>query len=1291
MTMKWLARIVSWFWLTIAVCCVLIALAVTLGRELSPRLSELAPTIEERLFQATGLQFDIDGLNATWHGLSPTLEFSSVNIAKEGFDNAISLQRGKAQFNLMRSVQTRTLVFDELSLGSFDIAIEEIEQGGWRLLGVPKGKGNTNITPIIDSLVETYYLRAGQGNLSMNPLDGRQLNLKLDNFRLLSDGFYRSVDIRLTAATDSEPIVVKGAGEGDPRDLDNFVSRVYLSAKNQSHQGGRVWALLGPILGLSPPEHFSKHTIEYSSNLWLTLDPENKFQWVANFAIDRLPLPSVMQDLAITDMDFAIAGRSTQMAQHSFSVPRLEMNLDGEPFSLQNSWFKLEPGTEGAVLRLAIDRLDLAQLSPLAKQIKNERAQEWLQALQLGGELLNIEAKIPLARSQLKELSIKANALGLKANAYKGSPGLSGVTGYIGVNGLGGTLQLSQANLSQFYPKLFKAPIVADSVSGSIDWLIDPDNNRFFIGTQKLDVVDDQFKARGSFILDAPINKHLATAHDPFLSLEIALEDVQAKAIKQFTPVNGSDALQKWLNQAFNGGSVTEGHVSIFGNAHAAQKDKRKLLLAGDVNDMQLSFDSRWPQVSGLQASLLLDGVNMSGTIKRGQFMGADLSGGKFITLAENFELTTPRWLRISGDTEATIDQGLSILRNTPLKATFARAVNGWQGQGELVASLQIDVPLSGQQVAPKVTLDSVITAPVFELLNQQLTFTDVAGRIVYDDGQVSSNLVKANLFGEPFTAEFNNYKNQRNSLEISFDGAASARQIERIIDRPWMKFVTGKAKVDGQFVAVPELDPYFTVTSDLHGASLDLPAPLNKETAQLMPMTLSYNTVTRDLAATSSALKVHLKGSPIGYGEAAFAIGEASLPSITRGQYRVSVNVAHLDALAWNDTLDRYLALYAAHEVTEAEAGIVWDIDGVTDDMILDGRSIGPLGFQARASSQSTWASLEHLQFSGIVELQSDQLPRVDLAFLDQAVFDQAAIPSDINDQVVTVADYSGVPAMAMKIDRFIKNGEDLGEFSFTLRNDGVALTLDDLNYKESVPSGLATTEPGMVRWQYAQQERTDVMLSLSMSDVGGVLERQGLPTLMDAANGALELDLSWPGGLDNFELAKLKGSTSIDINDGTFNSNASSRDVLGLFNLFNFSYWADRAKIEEAGKSESVGFSKTSGVLNFDDGMMTIEDQIAVVGHGASFELSGDFDLKQSTIDGNLVVTLPVGENVAWITALAAGLPAAAGVFLVSKLFEEQLAPLQSVTYKLGGSFDDPTMSFETLFKVDQKSKSN
>ena len=68
---------------------------------------------------------------------------------------------------------------------------------------------------------------------------------------------------------------------------------------------------------------------------------------------------------------------------------------------------------------------------------------------------------------------------------------------------------------------------------------------------------------------------------------------------------------------------------------------------------------------------------------------------------------------------------------------------------------------------------------------------------------------------------------------------------------------------------------------------------------------------------------------------------------------------------------------------------------------------------------------------------------------------------------------------------------------------------------------------------------------------------------------------------------------------------------------------------------------------------------------------------DLAEETIDGDLYITLPVSDNIPWLSGLAAlnnliNWQVAVGVFLFDQIFGDQVDNLTSAHYTLDGPWE-------------------
>ena len=115
-----------------------------------------------------------------------------------------------------------------------------------------------------------------------------------------------------------------------------------------------------------------------------------------------------------------------------------------------------------------------------------------------------------------------------------------------------------------------------------------------------------------------------------------------------------------------------------------------------------------------------------------------------------------------------------------------------------------------------------------------------------------------------------------------------------------------------------------------------------------------------------------------------------------------------------------------------------------------------------------------------------------------------------------------------------------------------------------------------------------------------------------------------------------------------------------------------------------KGVHFDDMRGELGFGQQRLVLTQPLEVSGPSSRFQMSGNIDLVSEALDMRLVATLPVGSNLPWVAALVGGLPAAAGAYVVTKVFEEQVDSFSSAVYDIRGTVQQPELSFKKIFDV-------
>jgi uncharacterized protein YhdP len=177
------------------------------------------------------------------------------------------------------------------------------------------------------------------------------------------------------------------------------------------------------------------------------------------------------------------------------------------------------------------------------------------------------------------------------------------------------------------------------------------------------------------------------------------------------------------------------------------------------------------------------------------------------------------------------------------------------------------------------------------------------------------------------------------------------------------------------------------------------------------------------------------------------------------------------------------------------------------------------------------------------------------------------------------------------------------------------------------------------------------------------------------------LYADVSWPGSPQQINVNNINGNIYTRGKNGKY-LQAKPNTAMRALGVINVATWARRLQLDFSDlSSDGISFDEYKGKLAFNKGVMRFSEPLQVESPSSALSLSGTALLHEETLDLQLVATLPVGNNATWIAALAGGLPAAAGVYVVSKVFDKQIVDLTSLSYGITGPMSDPDIRFQRI----------
>lgn len=529
-------------------------------------------------------------------------------------------------------------------------------------------------------------------------------------------------------------------------------------------------------------------------------------------------------------------------------------------------------------------------------------------------------------------------------------------------------------------------------------------------------------------------------------------------------------------------------------------------------------------------------------------------------------------------------------------------------------------------------------------------------------------------------------------------------------------------------------------ITSNLKNVSVDLPAPYGKSASGERPLEfklwlqesqaqidLRYNNDIQVLMRTDRLRNNSLLNANIALAsEARFT---------DQPQFLVSGFIPSLDLDAWKAVLARYKtygerftpvvvrALSSAEPppplVAEPEspgriAGLPFRAELTLGQYELGSTTLENLQVSAVPVRAGWQLDIKNPVVEGRLLVPNSQLTplEVDLArlslsksMLGQQEPDEssaaAALTSAVPVKAAEVIDPRKLPLANISIAALMLDNNNYGNWSLQLRPNSNGVVIDNIRgsirgvtvsgvNSEGVKSGVDNSLDGAkMIWQDSPEGiKTRFIGNLSAGDMAAVLRAWEKPDTIESRSAYYRADLFWPGSPQDFKLANLGGDMTIKIVKGRFKRDTSAGDgVLRLMSVLNFDSLARRMRLDFSDLYKSgLAYDEINGKMRFNQGTIVFEEPLLVRTPSSGLQMAGTINLRNQTINARLVATLPVAGNLTFFAALATGLPAAAGVYLVSKLFKKQVNQATSISYTIKGGWDAPKMGFDRLFESEK-----
>ncbi|UVL84804.1 TIGR02099 family protein [Pseudomonas sp. B21-028] len=1260
-----LAALTRWGLGLCALLLVLLALYVSLGRELAPLVAEYRTEIEHRATETLGMPLHIGSLEGKWGGLAPILLARDVMIGEGA--NAMHLDEVRAVPDLWASLLARQVRIAHLELGGLKISLKEGADGKWALEGLPV-KDDQPFDPqqLFDRMQMVSKLSILDSQVTLQPLDQAPLTLTYVGVSLRTGVSRQRLDARLTLP-DGQPLAINLRTRIRAADWENGQADAYLSLP-QSDWSKWLPKRLTREWNFSQAKAGGEFWLSWANGTLQSAAVRLNAPDISGAYADRKPVQ--IRNLALNgyfqrgDDGFTATFDSLAM---SLGETRWESRLQ-----LQQS-----AATEKAeeLWHLQADRLDLTPITPLLNALAPlpEGVATAIDRLRFTGALRNLWVDYRPQNAGDRKVSFATNLDTVGFDAYHGAPAARNVSGSLSGDLGGGELRMDSKDFSLHLDPIFAKPWQYLQANARLTWKLDQQG--FTLIAPYLKVLGEEGRIAGDFL----IRLHFDHSQEDYMDLRVGLVDGDGRYTAKYLPAVLSPALDEWLRTAIVKGAVDEGFFQYQGSLnHGAEDTARSISLFFKVHDAELAFQPGWPSVGKVSGDVFVEDSGVRIFASQGQLLD---------TQVKDVAVNIPHvpngqhsHLLLEGGFAGGLGDGLKILQTAPIGT--AQTFAGWEGEGGLQGNVKLDIPLAKGD-PPKIVVDFSTDNARLKLSDPVLELTQLKGDFRFDSSKgLSGKNIAARAFDRPLTAQI--FADGRAGALNTRVVASGRLEVKKLTD--WLN-VTQPLPVSGVVpyqlqVMLDGADSQLSVSSNLKGVAVDLPAPfgMTADTGRdtVFRMTLQgperrYWVNYGDLASFTYAAP---GGKPAdGRGELLLGGGDAVLPG-AKG-VRLRGTLSELDVGPWQDLLNKY----AGQDPSGSAKQLLSGVDLKVGKLMAMGTSLDQASVQLDRKPDAWSLGLDSQQAKGNVSLPDAKSAPIGIK-LDYVRLPAAdpTVQADENapDPLASV-DPTRIPAMDIAIDQLFQGPDLIGAWSMKVRptSKGIALNNLDMGLKGMVLQGSGGWEgvPGSTRSWYKGR--------IGGKNLADVLKGWGFAPSVTSQDFHLDVDGNWPGSPAWVATKRFSGSLDASLSKGQFVEVEGRAQALRVFGLLNFNSIGRRLRLDFSDLfGKGLSYDRVKGLLVASNGVYVTREPITLTGPSSNLELNGTLDMVADRVDAKLQVTLPVTNNLP-IAALIVGAPAVGGaLFLIDKLIGDRVARFASVRYDVKGPWKEPKITFDKPF---------
>ena len=1247
-------------------------------------LLQLLPHFQEHLIQRLSQQLNaeihVGNIHGDVIGFLPQITLENTHIASLNTDDiTVDISSAVFKLNPWESLITLQPRLDSLYIDGTKLSIDTAD-----LKHNNNADASTYLTPLTGILQTLRKVKVVNSHIDLHKGNTARSNLGI------SIEFHREdsrKQFSLHINKDSESVfTLEGDGFGNPIDPNDFTGEVY----------GKL--SIGPIEDIAQLVSDTQLSGTADVSFWYQVY-DSDASLLIHSDIEKLSMTMPGSDAPITLNQLSTNGLLRPTKQ-GWSITLADTVLHAKSAVLNLE--RMQVATRGKNLQFNAIDFDVASTVQvlIASGMLTGKALQIASGLSPSGRIKALEINLEDFTDPLAVWSATMEVEDASTQPLKKIPGFYKIDASFEINQNGAIAWIDAEDSGLNLPKVYRHPLHFDQIRGHLSARWQP--GKLFLEDGFFAVSGPEHSAMIQLGMDISLEEESNEYSPLAIFLGVGFQDVNVSIRRRYIPHTIDTDLYHWLDNAISKGQINSGAFIFRADLDNTSIRDQSMQLDLELTDSELAFQADWPTIEVSTTRVLVDTNNVNIWGDSGIISGLQLNS---LSAKFNRDSRVDSIMQIHSDVSGEIGDAIELLRNSPVTKQAGTFLSDIEAEGRVAGKLNLQLDLNDLNGNPNLDLTMNLSASTLRSQSLDLAISDINGNIDFtlNDG-FSADALTATLFGQPVDIVIGAGTTglpDTKVLDAHFTGQVQVADIIDWIGRtsdlaPMETLKTfpvkGAANVAVDIAVGKEVN--FRIRSDLVGIALNLPEPIGKSAEAQTPFQMQFA-----MGDTHTPWEVfwHRRFQGQFYRQDNQFSG-ASIDLTPRREASKLVNspltndgiyiTGHLPLIelepwlaAWDnlDTTDKRLSSKIPITVDQL----------VLQTVIFRKTNIGPLNINKAPFETWDILKINSEWLDAELALRNDGSPSIlTINNLDFDRLHDFAI-SDAEETIETALTMQPekklsppklAAPLAVNITNIHYHGMNLGAVAFTMTSEEDVL--EATNIRGNLAEAHLLNESQLV-WQRGEDDNftTTLLLNSNIANLSDSFQALGIEPVLNSKSGHLQTNLSWPGAPIDIDLTALSGKIYAQFYDGSFlplPTNATG--FIRIFSILNLAGLFERANVIQLFEP-GVTFKKAQGELLLQPGKLQVSD-FTVDSQGGDFHIDSDIDLVADTIDGELVATLPLADNIPWATALTGALPLAAGLYLASKVFKEQVELLSSGVYSISGPLSHPDVKLIRIF---------